>query len=211
MARPDDHRYRPAADAVPLSRSRRRSLDGSWSFKLYDHPDSVPQSAITGDHPTTTVTVPGNWTMQDTGDHPHYTNIQMPFPGPPPVLPERVTTGVYRTTFTMPRAWAGTQIVLHVAGAESVHALYINGAFAGYGTDSRLPSEYDVSGLVAVGSNEVAIVVIQYGSVQLHRGPGSVVDGWSAPLRPRRVETARAHSGCALRSRLRPGDGHRQR
>ena len=105
---------------VPLSRSRRRSLDGSWSFKLYDHPDSVPQSAITGDHPTTTVTVPGNWTMQDTGDHPHYTNIQMPFPGPPPVLPERVTTGVYRTTFTMPRAWKGTQIVLHVAGAESV-------------------------------------------------------------------------------------------
>ena len=34
-----------------------------------------------------TVTVPGNWTLQDTGDLPHYTNVQMPFPGPPPALP----------------------------------------------------------------------------------------------------------------------------
>jgi beta-galactosidase len=147
---------------VPLTRARRRSLDGSWSFALYDHPDFVPESAITGDRPTTMVAVPGNWTMQDTGDHPHYTNVQMPFAGPPPALPERVTTGVYRTSFTMPRAWKGTQVVLHVGGAESVHAVYVNGAFAGYGTDSRLPSEYDVSGLVAVGSNEVAIAVIRY-------------------------------------------------
>ena len=52
----------------------------------------------------TTVTVPGNWTMQDTGDFPHYTNVQMPFRGPPPRLPERDTTGLYRTTFAVPRA-----------------------------------------------------------------------------------------------------------
>ena len=54
-----------------------------------------------------TIAVPGSWTMQDTGDHPHYTNVQMPFPGPPPALPERVTTGVYRTTFTAPRVVEG--------------------------------------------------------------------------------------------------------
>ena len=42
---------------VPLACADRRSLDGSWSFALYDHPDSVPEAAITGDAPTTTVTV----------------------------------------------------------------------------------------------------------------------------------------------------------
>ncbi len=148
---------------VPLARADRRSLDGSWSFALFDHPDAVPESAITGDQPTATVVVPGNWTMQDTGDYPHYTNVQMPFPGPPPKLPARVTTGVYRTSFTAPRAWKGTQIVLQVDGAESVHAVYANGAFVGYGTDSRLPSEYDVSHHVVVGRPiDIAIVVIRY-------------------------------------------------
>lgn len=147
---------------VPLACADRRSLDGSWSFALFDHPDSVPEIAITGDAPTTTVTVPGNWTMQDTGDFPHYTNVRMPFPGPPPSLPDRLTTGVYRTTFAVPRGWKATQVVLHVGGAESVHAVYVNGAFVGYGTDSRLPSEYDLSSHVRAGKNDVAIVVIRY-------------------------------------------------
>jgi beta-galactosidase len=148
---------------VPLAHPDRRSLDGEWSFALFDHPDAVPESAITGPAPTETVTVPGSWTMQDTGDFPHYTNVQMPFAGPPPALPKRVTTGVYRTTFAAPRAWKGTQIVLHVAGAESVHALYVNGEFVGYGTDSRLPSEYDVTSHVVAGKpSDIAIVVVRY-------------------------------------------------
>ena len=148
---------------VPVERAMRKSLDGEWSFALFDHPDVVPESAITGEPSATTITVPGSWTMQDTGDHPHYTNVQMPFPGPAPALPARVTTGVYRRTFDAPRSWKDTQIVLHVGAAESVHAVYINGSFVGYGTDSRLPSEYDVSKNVVIGTpNELAIVVIRY-------------------------------------------------
>ncbi len=176
---------------VPLESCDRLSLDGDWSFALFDHPDAVPDAAITGDPAARTIAVPGSWTMQDTGDHPHYTNVQMPFPGPPPTLPERVTTGVYRTTFSAPRAWQDTQIVLHVAGAESVHALYVNGAFAGYGTDSRLPSEYDVSQWVVTGRpNEIAIVVIRYSA-------GSYVEDqdqwWMAGLhRSVHVESRRA-------------------
>ncbi|HZY08522.1 MAG TPA: hypothetical protein VFE69_12280, partial [Ilumatobacteraceae bacterium] len=84
---------------VPLDSVDRRSLDGEWSFALFDHPDDVPESAITGAPAERTVAVPGSWTMQDVGDIPHYTNVQMPFAGPPPALPDRVTTGVYRTTF----------------------------------------------------------------------------------------------------------------
>ena len=148
---------------VPLDRVDHRSLDGEWSFALFEHPDVVPEAAITGDAPPTTITVPGSWTMQDIGDHPHYTNVQMPFPGPPPALPSRVTTGVYRRSFEVPRSWRSTQVVLHIAAAESVHAVYVNGSFVGYGTDSRLPSEYDVSKHVINGKpNEVAIVVIRY-------------------------------------------------
>ena len=151
---------------VPLSGVPRRSLDGAWSLEMFDHADHVPNVALSGDRPrSVTVAVPGNWTMQDLGtfvDLPHYTNVQMPFPGPPPRLPERNATGVYRRSFTLPAGWVKRRTVLHVAGAESVHAVYLNGRFVGYGTDSRLPSEYDLTPYLVRGDNELAIVVIRY-------------------------------------------------
>ena len=41
--------------------------------------------------------------------------------------------------------------MLHVGGAESVLFVYVNGRFAGSGTDSRLASELDVTALPAGG------------------------------------------------------------
>jgi beta-galactosidase len=158
---------------VPLAvpPDRRLDLNGEWRLRLFEHPDAVPATAVTGRCDTwPTATVPGNWTMQDAGrriaDLPHYTNVQMPFPGPPPRLPDRNVTGVYRRTVSVPRAWRGHQVVLHVGGAESVHAVWINGEFVGYGTDSRLPSEYDVTAAVAPdGTVDVAIAVVRYSAL----------------------------------------------
>ena len=156
---------------VPLSGLPRRALDGRWSLELFEHPDRVPAGALTGERPhAVEVDVPGNWTMQDLRDPsgrefvdlPQYTNIQMPFAGPPPLLPERNPTGVYRRTFSVPAGRKRGRTVLHVAGAESVHAAYVNGQFVGYGTDSRLPSEYDISRAARPGQNELAIVVVRY-------------------------------------------------
>ncbi len=106
--------------------------------------------------------VPGNWTLQGVGDLPQYTNVRMPFHGPPPRLPDRNPTGVYRRTMRIPQRWLDRQVVIHVGGAESVHALYVNGEFVGYGTDSRLASEYDITSFVHAGVNDVAIVVMRW-------------------------------------------------
>jgi beta-galactosidase len=154
---------------TPLVGVPTRSLDGSWSLEMFDHPDVVPVAAIGGSHRARAVTVdvPGNWTIQDLGgfvDLPQYTNVQMPFAGPPPLLPDRVPTGVYRRSFTVPAWWLRRRTVLRLAGAESVHAVYVNGEFAGYGTDSRLPSEYDISSYLRRGSNDIAVVVIRFGA-----------------------------------------------
>ena len=43
-----------------------------------------------------------------------------------------------------------------------MHAVFVNGEFAGYGTDSRLASEYDITALTRRGKNDVAIVVMRY-------------------------------------------------
>ncbi len=149
----------------------RTSLNGKWAFRLFDHPDNVPATAVTK-APTGSawkqVAVPGNWTLQDVVDQngdtdlPQYTNVQMPFDGPPPNLPDRVTTGVYQRTITVPKKWDGRRVVLHLGGAESVHAIYVNGRFAAYGTDSRLASEYDITDHVTSGKNELAVVVIKW-------------------------------------------------
>ena len=77
-------------------------------------------------------------------------------------MPDHNPTGVYRRTMRIPAGWLDRQVVLHVGGAESVHAVYVNGAFAGYGTDSRLASDYDVTALVHAGVNDVAIVVMRW-------------------------------------------------
>ncbi len=149
---------------LPPVDGARRSLNGRWSFALFDTPEVVPATAVHGPTPTTgtKLAVPGNWTLQGVDDLPHYTNVQMPFPGPPPTLPPRNPTGVYRRRVSVPASWRRQQVVLHVAGAESVHAVYLNDTFVGYGTDSRLPSEYDITAALRPGANDLAIVVVRY-------------------------------------------------
>jgi beta-galactosidase len=142
------------------------SLDGTWSFARYASPDDVPAKAVGASAPSKggwrLMPVPSNWTLQETADVPHYTNIQMPFDELPPDLPSVNPTGVYRRSFRIDRTWRGRQIVLHLGGAESVHIVYLNGRFVGYGTDSRLASEYDITEYLVDGDNELAIAVIRY-------------------------------------------------
>ena len=159
-AAPDVETVRLGPDASPW----RLDVNGPWHFRLYDHPEAVPASAVDGSMSRgwREVDVPGNWTLQGVGDHPHYTNVDMPWPGRPPSLPERIPTGVYRRSFRLTRVTRGRRAVLHVGGAESVHVVYVNGEFVGYGTDSRLPSEYDVTDRLIAGENELTIVVIRY-------------------------------------------------
>ena len=156
----------PDADAARGDRSGSpwfRDLAGSWSFRLFGSPDAVTAASLTtSSTKDVTVAVPGNWTLQDVGDLPHYTNVKMPWPLRPPGVPTNNPTGVYRRSFSVPREWRKRRTIVHIGGAESVHAVFVNGAFAGYGTDSRLPSEYDVTELLRPGTNVLAVVVVRY-------------------------------------------------
>ncbi|MCX6515457.1 MAG: hypothetical protein NTZ62_02330 [Actinobacteria bacterium] len=144
------------------------SLNGQWKIKRYEDVNEVPASAISDDTKSwTSISVPGNWTLAGLGDEPHYTNVQMPWKGRPPTLPPTVATAVHRTTFTVAKNWKDRRTVLHIGGAESVHMVYVNGTLVGYGTDSRLPSEYDISAALTSGKNDLAIVVCRF-SAQSH-------------------------------------------
>jgi beta-galactosidase len=142
-------------------------LGGPWAFRLVPEPTAAPGGWTTsGEDPAgegwTSVEVPGCWTMQGVGDHPHYTNVVMPFPGDPPSVPAANPTGLYRTTFTLADDWRGRRTILHLGGAESTAAVWCNGVFVGITTDSRLPSELELTGVVHDGPNALAILVARW-------------------------------------------------
>jgi beta-galactosidase len=138
-------------------------LAGGWAFRRHDRPEEVERRDLTaGTDGWATVEVPGCWTMQGF-DHPHYTNTRMPFPGPPPSVPEQNPTGVHRRRITVPDDWAGRRVVLHVGGAESVLYVHVDGEPVGMGKDSRLPQEFDLTGLVEPGRPfDLALTVVRW-------------------------------------------------
>ncbi|HUR76645.1 MAG TPA: glycoside hydrolase family 2 TIM barrel-domain containing protein [Acidimicrobiales bacterium] len=139
------------------------SLDGPWRFTLVPKPESVSPDHLDGDTARwATIQVPGCWTMQGF-DRPHYTNVQMPFPGPPPSVPRHNPTGVYRNTVTIPDSWDGRRVVLHVGAAETVLYVFVDGVAVGMGKDSRLPHEFDITRFVTAGQGvELALVVVRW-------------------------------------------------
>ena len=166
-ARPPLEPYPTAADARADAGSPwRRTLDGEWRFRLVDSPDAAPTrwtAPTTSDARWRTIAVPGCWTRQATGDLPHYTNIVMPWPDTDaPYTPPHNPTGLYRTTFRVPRAWRGRDVVLHLGGFESVAVVWCNGTFVGLGKDSRLPSEFDLTPMLTTGENLLAVMVIRW-------------------------------------------------
>jgi len=140
------------------------SLDGDWRFRLESRPENVDESFAcvdTHDADWASVAVPGCWTVQGF-DRPHYTNIQMPFDGDPPHVPDENPTGLYRRWFDLPAAFEGKRVVLHFGGAESVLYVWVNGTAVGMSKDSRLPAEFDVSAHLRPGRNLVAAMVVRW-------------------------------------------------
>ena len=139
----------PHTDRVPL--------DGQWRFQLLHTPEEELASSWSE------VDVPGCWTVQGFFDLPHYTNVQMPFSGKPPHLPDVNPTGVYEREFDLPAAWlAGRRVVLHVGAAESLLIAAVNGQQVGMSKDSHLAAEFDVTDLVRPGANAISLRVVKW-------------------------------------------------
>ena len=156
----------PSADAARRDATSpwRRSLDGSWKFLLVDRPGDAPAGWQTGStRRWSSVAVPGVWTRQGTGDRPHYTNVQMPWPDlEPPQVPDPNPTGLYRTDVELPAGWRRHAVALQLGGVESVAAVWCNGTFVGMGKDSRLPQEFDLTPALVPGVNTLAVMVVRY-------------------------------------------------
>jgi beta-galactosidase/beta-glucuronidase len=139
-------------------------LDGRWKFRYDPAPAAAPHDFFeTGfdDSVWAEITVPSCWQMMGYG-HPHYTNVQYPFPADPPRVPSENPTGSYRTGFFVPEEWTRRRAVLRFDGVDSFFRAWVNGRPAGMSKGSRLPAEFDVTGLVRDGRNVLAVQVLQW-------------------------------------------------
>lgn len=96
-------------------------------------------------------------------DAPIYTNVTYPIPVNPPFVPSDNPTGCYSLTFTVDDAWlreGQTRIIFD--GVNSAFHLWCNGRWIGYGQDSRLPSEFDLSAFLTSGENRLAVMVLRW-------------------------------------------------
>ncbi|HEX4402867.1 MAG TPA: glycoside hydrolase family 2 TIM barrel-domain containing protein [Galbitalea sp.] len=139
-----------------ISHNERLSLDGAWDFELLGSPNQQPNG------PFRSITVPGAWTMQETGDLPIYLDARMPFPEAPPHVPTANPTGFYRRTIEIPNEWMGRRIILHVGAAESVLIARVNGEEIGLSKDSHLAAEFDITPVAVPGVNLIELTVIKW-------------------------------------------------
>ncbi|ECQ1025019.1 beta-galactosidase [Salmonella enterica subsp. diarizonae] len=140
-----------------------RSLNGVWKFAWFSSPQAVPENWRLEDLTEAgTINVPSNWQMYGY-DSPIYSNITYPFPVNPPCVPAENPTGCYSLTFCMDDDWlteGQTRIIFD--GVNSAFHLWCNGRWVGYGQDSRLPSEFDLSEYLQVGENRLAVLVLRW-------------------------------------------------
>jgi beta-galactosidase len=173
---PGIHRLPPRATLFPFSNEQTArkvkkefspwiiSLNGEWKFKYITTPENPPEnfnSPDLKDKKWDNITVPGCWQMQGY-DHPHYTNVQMPWPNLPPDVPQENPTGIYRRNFTIPDNWAPRRTILHFDGVEGLFFVYINGNAVGANKDSRTATEFDITANIVKGQNQLTVMVVKW-------------------------------------------------
>ncbi len=148
------------------STARALSLNGLWSFRwLAQQPqrDAAPSfEAGQGEQ----IPVPASFVMPHldnflTQPHgtPWYTNVRYPFPVDPPFPPDANPAGEYEREVVWQNPPA--RAYLRFDGIEGAADIWWNGHYLGSTRVSRLPSEFDVSGLVT-GHDRLAVRVHQF-------------------------------------------------
>ena len=159
--------YQNTEDAIQGDRDksgRILMLNGTWDFKFVLKPGDAPKdfykSRVKG---WDKIEVPSNWELKGY-DIPIYKSSVYPFrPVNPPYIPKDYNgVGSYQRTFTIPESWNDMNITLHFGGVKSAFFVWINGKFLGYGEDSFLPSEFNITPYLTAGENILSVQVTRW-------------------------------------------------
>jgi len=144
------------------------NLDGEWKFQLFGSPAEAPADFMLPDFADADwfdLAVPSSWQNDmRIPDRAIYTRDVYLFQkeADPPRLPDANPTGCYRRTFDVPADWLGRDVRIVFDGVDSAYDFWVNGEYAGYAEDSRLPSEFAITKLLKPGRNTLAVKVYRF-------------------------------------------------
>ncbi len=158
------------------------NLNGTWKFKyvpgtspnFWGSSSSPGASEFQGkdydDSGWKNIRVPLSWEMANYGK-PVYTNVGYPFKNNPPNantgmsdygVEDHNATGFYRRTITIPETWKDKRVFIHFDGVYSAAVVWVNGKYVGYSQSSNTDAEFDITGFVTTGDNQLSVRVYRW-------------------------------------------------
>lgn len=151
------------------------NLNGTWKFKYVAGTSSGPgssefQAKDYNDNSWGTIHVPLFWEMANYGK-PVYTNVGYPFSNNPPNansgmsqygVTDHNATGFYRRNINIPATWKDKRVFVHFDGVYSAAVVWVNGKYVGYSQSSNTDAEFDITGFVETGDNQLSVRVYRW-------------------------------------------------
>lgn len=151
------------------------NLNGTWKFKYvagtsYGPGSSEFQAKDYNDSGWDDIRVPLSWEMANYGK-PVYTNVGYPFSNNPPNansgmsqygVTDHNATGFYRRTINIPATWKDKRVFVHFDGVYSAAVVWVNGKYVGYSQSSNTDAEFDITGFVTTGDNQLSVRVYRW-------------------------------------------------
>lgn len=151
------------------------NLNGTWKFMYvagttYGPGSSEFQAKDYNDNSWDTIRVPLSWEMANYGK-PVYTNVGYPFKDNAPNanvgwttygVTDHNATGFYRRTITIPESWNDKRVFIHFDGVYSAAVVWVNGKYVGYSQGSNTDAEFDLTGFVNTGDNQLSVHVYRW-------------------------------------------------
>ena len=151
------------------------NLNGTWKFKYVAGTSSGPGSSEFyasnyDDSGWKNIRVPLSWEMANYGK-PVYTNVGYPFQDKAPNanvgwekygVTDHNATGFYRRTITISETWKDKRVFVHFDGVYSAAVVWVNGKYVGYSQDSNTDAEFDITGFVTTGDNQLSVRVYRW-------------------------------------------------
>lgn len=165
-ARATAYSFTNLKDALTGDRTKSRwiNLNGQWDFKFASKPADAPvdfyKDRVKG---WSKIEVPSNMEMKGYGK-PIYKSAVYPFrPVNPPHVPQDTNgVGSYQRTFVVPENWKDMNVTLNFGGVSSGFKVWLNGKFLGYGEDSFMTSEFNITPYLQAGENVLSVQVIRW-------------------------------------------------
>ncbi len=149
--------------------SYRMSLNGLWKFFHALNPGQVIpgfEQLVFDCRGWNDIQVPAHLQTEGYG-HPQYCNTDYPWDGQadlrPGQLPEIFNpVACYVKDFVLPEEMKGKRLFVSFQGAESCVALWLNGTYIGFSSDSFTPHEFELTAALREGKNRLACRVYRW-------------------------------------------------